>query len=215
MLDEPTNHLDLASREVLEAALAEFPGTIVFISHDRYFINRIATVVVEVAGGVLTPLHGLVRRLPRRQGARRGAGRGPGVGAAARSLREPGSRRERRRLANARARPAEGRRTRTSAASREAAAPPVAAARPVVRLVKKKPSAEVKELRRRVEDVERKIHGLEARMAEIGAALSDPRIYLNGDRVRAVSTERKAAEEEMAGLMREWEELSTALSGHE
>ncbi len=53
-LDEPTNHLDLASREVLEDALARFPGTIVFISHDRYFINRIATRVVEVAAGVLT-----------------------------------------------------------------------------------------------------------------------------------------------------------------
>src|SRR5204863_9089605 len=52
-LDEPTNHLDLASREVLEAALAGFPGTIVFISHDRYFINRIATSVVEVAEGRL------------------------------------------------------------------------------------------------------------------------------------------------------------------
>ncbi|MGE5827560.1 MAG: ABC-F family ATP-binding cassette domain-containing protein, partial [Micromonosporaceae bacterium] len=57
-LDEPTNHLDLASREVLESALAEFPGTIVFISHDRYFINRIATVVVEVARGQLTPYPG-------------------------------------------------------------------------------------------------------------------------------------------------------------
>ncbi|HEX9822079.1 MAG TPA: ABC-F family ATP-binding cassette domain-containing protein, partial [Methylomirabilota bacterium] len=53
-MDEPTNHLDLASREVLESALAGFPGTIVFISHDRYFINRIATVVVEVARGTLT-----------------------------------------------------------------------------------------------------------------------------------------------------------------
>src|SRR5947209_12815289 len=52
-LDEPTNHLDLVSREVLEAALAGFPGTIVFISHDRYFINRIATSVVEVAEGRL------------------------------------------------------------------------------------------------------------------------------------------------------------------
>ncbi|HET9540408.1 MAG TPA: ABC-F family ATP-binding cassette domain-containing protein, partial [Candidatus Limnocylindria bacterium] len=57
-LDEPTNHLDLASREVLESALAGFPGTIVFISHDRYFINRIATVVVEVASGVLTSYPG-------------------------------------------------------------------------------------------------------------------------------------------------------------
>jgi hypothetical protein len=84
-----------------------------------------------------------------------------------------------------------------------------------VRLVKKKPTAEVKELRRRVEEVERRIHGLEARMAQIGAALSDPRIYLDGDRVRAVSGERKAAEEEMAGLMREWEVLSTALAAHE
>src|SRR5204862_4525121 len=57
-LDEPTNHLDLVSREVLEAALAGFPGTIVFISHDRYFINRIATSVVEVAAGRLTSYPG-------------------------------------------------------------------------------------------------------------------------------------------------------------
>ncbi len=53
-MDEPTNHLDLVSKEVLEAALAGFTGTIVFISHDRYFINRIATHVVEVGGGRLT-----------------------------------------------------------------------------------------------------------------------------------------------------------------
>jgi ATP-binding cassette subfamily F protein 3 len=50
-MDEPTNHLDLASKEVLEEALRAFGGTIVFISHDRYFINRIATYVAEVDGG--------------------------------------------------------------------------------------------------------------------------------------------------------------------
>src|SRR5207245_10137507 len=53
-MDEPTNHLDLASREVLEQALATFPGTIVFISHDRYFINRLATTIVEIVRGILT-----------------------------------------------------------------------------------------------------------------------------------------------------------------
>lgn len=54
ILDEPTNHLDLESKEVLENALIDYPGTILFVSHDRYFINRIATKVFELSADGIT-----------------------------------------------------------------------------------------------------------------------------------------------------------------
>jgi ATP-binding cassette, subfamily F, member 3 len=53
LLDEPTNHLDIPSREMLEKALEQFPGTICFISHDRHFINRIARKILVVDSGMI------------------------------------------------------------------------------------------------------------------------------------------------------------------
>ncbi|MBQ1489655.1 MAG: ABC-F type ribosomal protection protein [Eubacterium sp.] len=54
LLDEPTNHLDIDSKEVFEEALAEYPGTVIAISHDRYFLNRIATRILEMGPDGIT-----------------------------------------------------------------------------------------------------------------------------------------------------------------
>ena len=178
-LDEPTNHLDLASREVLEDALALFPGTIVFISHDRYFINRIATSVLHVHHGVLTRYLGTYDDYLSAQA------QAPGAGSGATSTRPSA--------------PSVGAERRT------------AASKPG----KKRVSSGVRELRRRLEEVETRVRELEARLAEIAAALSDPALYTDGERARAVVHERKSAEEQLAWLMREWEEISTALAAHE
>ena len=58
LLDEPTNHLDLDSREELEESLDDFPGSIVFVSHDRAFIDRLATRVLDIRGGRALVLDG-------------------------------------------------------------------------------------------------------------------------------------------------------------
>jgi ATP-binding cassette subfamily F protein 3 len=58
LLDEPTNHLDMRAKDVLLDALAAFSGTVVFVSHDRYFIDRLATRVLEVENGAITAYEG-------------------------------------------------------------------------------------------------------------------------------------------------------------
>ena len=223
-LDEPTNHLDLASREVLEEALGAFPGTMVFISHDRYFINRIATRIVHVERGTLTSYLGsyddylaaTVEGTASVPGTARieAAVRDETVSDPRREVRPP-SRVTRRPAGTPRTvvneHPPAARRPVTPAPADAAETSPAAG----VRLRKKKVSSEVKALRSRLDDVERKIQALERHIEELGALFADPRLYADGDRVRSITTERKTAEEQVAWLLHEWEELSTALAAHE
>jgi ATP-binding cassette subfamily F protein 3 len=58
ILDEPTNHLDIPAKETLEAALRSFAGTVIVVSHDRYFLSQIATKIVEIRDGQLCLFHG-------------------------------------------------------------------------------------------------------------------------------------------------------------
>jgi ATP-binding cassette subfamily F protein 3 len=191
-LDEPTNHLDLASRAVLETALAEFPGTMVFISHDRYFINHLATKVIEVRDGrLVTHLGGYddyradLDRLP--AGPEAPLTKSPAVP----SVRAAG----------------EG--------DPDAAPPAADAERPGRARRRPRVDPAVRELRRRLDSLEGQIHALEARLAELGTALADPRLYADAERARAVTLERRQAEEHVAWLLNEWETLSEELAGHE
>jgi ATP-binding cassette subfamily F protein 3 len=68
LLDEPTNHLDLFSKDILLEALQNYPGTVVFVSHDRYFVDALATRVVEVADGGLTSYPGTYEEYLSRKG---------------------------------------------------------------------------------------------------------------------------------------------------
>jgi len=167
-LDEPTNHLDLASRSVLEEALAEFGGTIVFISHDRYFINRLATKVIEISGGRLHISLGSYDDY----------------------------------LAHVAERPA-----------MPPVSPPPAAAR--ARARKTHGTPRLPELRQRLRRVEEQIAERERRLAELNAALSDPALYVDGGRARAVTAAQRDAEAEVAWLLREWEELSAQVAEHD
>jgi len=79
LLDEPTNHLDMRAKDVLLDALAAFSGTVVFVSHDRYFIDRLATRVLEVDNGAITTYEGTYEDYTRKKEQEAAAAAAPAV----------------------------------------------------------------------------------------------------------------------------------------
>jgi ATP-binding cassette subfamily F protein 3 len=211
-LDEPTNHLDVTAREILEEALDQFEGTMLFISHDRYFINRIATKVVEVRDGRLAEYAGdydyYLEKREEEQIEPRAASREPRAGepppSGGREPRQEPNRAESREPQDKPA--AKGRRSEPPA--------PKAWAREAKRAeteARQRKSREMGPLKARLKETEAEIARIEARVHDLTDQMANPEIYKDGERAREVARERKELEGQAGSLYGKWEELAVRI----
>ena len=198
VLDEPTNHLDIPSREALEDALDAYQGTILTISHDRYFLDRIATQVLALEGqghaehyeGDYTEYHDW--RASRNTGQVSGQ---PLLDARTEPEYEPAP------SAIASQSVAE------SKTSRKQKAPPKPA-KPAIKVIKKK-QAEA----RTQQSVETEIAAAETKLGEISEEISRPEVARDASRLIALSAEYDQAEARLRQLYEEWEKMTTEPAG--
>jgi ATP-binding cassette subfamily F protein 3 len=197
VLDEPTNHLDLDSKDVLLDALEDFGGTLIFVSHDRYFVDRLATKVVDIGHGQALLYPGnyeefLWSRKQREQVAAAAATVHPAAG------------------------PRAGSRPRVPAV---AAAPPP---RPQTKKDpesyedRKRQEADARKVRKAADGRRRRLEELEARIAdreqaikEIEASMSAPGFYEDREAARPLIDRHQALMWEVGDLMNQWEALQT------
>ncbi|HEX9399101.1 MAG TPA: ABC-F family ATP-binding cassette domain-containing protein [Anaeromyxobacter sp.] len=184
LLDEPTNHLDLDSSEALIEALKGYGGTLLFVSHNRSFVNQLATVIWEVKDGGVLPFPGNLedwwyhqRRLAE-EAAVSGAS-GDGASRAGATAQAPASERDRRR-AEAEARNARSR-------------------------LEKPLRDEIARLEARIEELEREER-------EATAALSDPALYADFARAKPVIDRQRLAKDELSARYAEWESAQERLA---
>ncbi len=182
VMDEPTNHLDLDSSEALIEALQAYQGTLLFVSHDRSFLNGLATVIWEVKDGGVLPSPGNLDDWLYHQQQLEQAGAAAAEGTAEGARPEAGG---------AALRPAE--RRRMEAEERNA------------RARRERP------LRREIERLEARIAELEAEERETTAALADPALYQDFARARPFIERQAAARDELESILAEWEEAQRRL----
>ena len=195
LLDEPTNHLDLDSKDVLLEALEDFGGTLIFVSHDRYFVDRLATKIVEVGHGGIEVYPGTYEQfLWSRQSApdtQRRAGHRPPAGRRPHPAPAP-----RRRQTSASLRQRPWRRTK-----RRSAETPTGAGR----------RATPTQRERRIADLEARI--AEREQADQGARSTDGRRQGSttiGLQAESVVARHQALMWEVGDLMNQWETLQSA-----
>jgi ATP-binding cassette subfamily F protein 3 len=194
LLDEPTNHLDIASRATLERAMRDYEGTVLFVSHDRAFIDAVATRVVEIKDGALRSFpgnysdycHALLTLGETSPLVEFGANGGGG-----RRARPTVERKE----ANGKSRE-RGRGEKPKPKNEE---------RQAQRAEFKQASREKKRVQKLVEELEREIARVERRIGEIDAELAQPAVYRDHTRVAPLAREKEKIEVERAAYMQQWE----------
>ena len=200
LLDEPTNHLDLESKDVLLEALEDFGGTLIFVSHDRYFVDKLATKVVEIGGGGALVYPGNYEEFlwSRKQREARAAATPVPPQKPVRGRAQPD--RPAPPAASARGRPASG---------------SAVAARPQLSYEeRKRQEAEARRERKTADARRRRIEELETRIAEreqairdIEASMSAPGFYEDHVAAKPVIDRHQALMWEVGELMSQWEEL--------
>jgi ATP-binding cassette, subfamily F, member 3 len=208
LLDEPTNHLDLDSKDVLLEALEDFGGTLIFVSHDRYFVDKLATKVIDIGSGQARLYPGTYEEfLWSQKNAAESASRLPALGSRPGNDSRPsaaGSRPG----ATSNNKPHEKPPTRPTVESRE----------PRVETEsydqRKQREAEARKLkkaedarRRRVEELEAKISDREAEIKKIEAQMSAPGFYENHQAAKPVVDRHQTLMWEVGDLMGQWESL--------
>jgi ATP-binding cassette subfamily F protein 3 len=203
LLDEPTNHLDIDSKEVLLDALVDYGGTLIFVSHDRYFVDRLATKVIDVGHGRALLYPGGYEAFLWRQKELAAAGNGappaPRTAAAGRGTVSPPA-------------PAlSTRRDRTAAA-----APQPDTGRDYV--AKKRDAAEQRKkdkarraLEARVADLEGRIGDTERAIKDLEARMGDPAFYARPDGGKPLIDEHQSLMWQVGELLGQWEMLTAEL----
>jgi ATP-binding cassette subfamily F protein 3 len=211
LLDEPTNHLDLDSKDVLLEALEDFGGTLIFVSHDRYFVDKLATKIVEIGGGGALVYPGtyeeyLWSRRQRDAGAEARTS-GPMMPTEARgakkAVRELGT-----------SMPAVARSAKVGG-NGKGTNPPAAKAQPQAAYEeRKRQEAEARRERKAADARKRRIDELESRIAEreqaikdVEATMSAPGFYDNHEKAKPVLDRHQSLMWEVGDLMSQWEAL--------
>ena len=194
LLDEPTNHLDLDSKEVLLDALVDYGGTLVFVSHDRYFVERLATKIIEISDGDALVYPGTYKEFlwhKERPGGREGqVGRGGQVG---RVLSDPPGNR----VQSTRS-PSQPQKT----TSHEEKKRTDAAAR------KRERAAQARQAE--IDALEKQVADCEAALREIEQTMASPGFYENRETAQPIIDRHQALMWQVGDLMHRWEKLQSA-----